>query len=230
MTKSWRFLVKSLGAFFMVFGINSESLAQAEPRRDKLMVVLRESIGANKKEEALKSTGKATATLPDGRKIEFEMAMFEFIGDMHIRFVFDEPTTMRGATPPELTRLGLSTTDALALAVSNIKREYGEPEATPWTAGVMQVSGKSPDLDSSYFLDRAFWQRLNRANPDGIVVAVPKRGALLYAPLSDTKAVEALRKGIASLFATSGSLRVSSALYLFKDNSWSVFQEPSKQD
>lgn len=191
---------------------------------DNLMLVLRESFGANKQDEELKAVGKVKAKLPDGKEIEFEMASFEFIGDMHIRLVFDGPQSMSNATPADLARLNLNTEQALRLAVSNVKRVYGEPTVKPWTAGLMEVSGKSPDLDSSYFLDREFWRGLLKKHPEGLVVAVPKRGGLVYAPLVDTKAVEGLKKGVRYLHLSSDRLRVSGALYLFKDDKWTVFQ------
>ena len=191
---------------------------------DNLMVVLRESAGANKQDEALVAVGKAKVKLPDGREVEFEPAYFEYLGDMHVRFVFDGPQTMASATPQDLARLNLAPNQALSVAVANIERVYGKPSSVPWESGLSQVKGKSPDLDSSYFLDRAFWQELSKAHPEGIAAAVPKRGGLLYAPLADAKAVEVLRRGAAGLYASSGSLRVSSAVYLFKDDRWSVLQ------
>ena len=201
----------------------------ADVDRDKLMVVLRESIGANKKDDALKPSGTAKAKLPDGKEVEISPAWFEFIGDMHIRFVIDEPTTMRGVSSEQLAALNLSPREAVKLALANIKRVYGEPAATPWTGGLMEVSGKSPDLNSSYFLDLDFWNALLQNHPEGIVAAVPKRGGLVFAPISDVKAIDGLRKGVSFLFSSSGNLRVSSALYLFKDGKWSVFQDPVKQ-
>ena len=88
----------------------------------------------------------------------------------------------------------------------------------------MIVSGKSPDLDSSYFLDRAYWRGLLIEHPEGLVVAVPKRGGLLFTPASDARSVEALRRNVAQLHASSGTQRISSALFLFKDDHWTVFQ------
>jgi hypothetical protein len=193
---------------------------------ENLMVVLRESPGINKQDEVLEPETKIRVKLPDGSEIDTEMAAFAFLGDMHIRFVFDGPDYMPNAKPQDLARLNLSPEQALQLAVGNIKRVYGDPVATPWTAGLMQVQGKSPDFDSSYFLDRAFWQGLLRQNPEGIVVAVPKRGGLLFTPVTDSRAVNGLRKGIAYLHSRSERMRVSSALYLFKNDRWTVFQPP----
>ena len=143
-----------------------------------------------------------------------------------VRFVFDGPFSMPSATPQDLALLNLSPDQALQLAVNNIKRVYGAPIAKPLTGGLKEVEGKSPDLDSSYFLDRAFWRNLLRQHREGIVVAVPKRGTLLFTPLTDSSAVDGLRKGIAYLYSVSENLRVSSALYLFKDDRWTVFQPP----
>ncbi len=194
------------------------------------MVVVRETVGANKPDEILVPSGKAVAKLPDGREVEVRQESWEFIGDMHIRFVFDQPQTMIGATPADFERLKLTNVDqALELALANVRRVYGKPVASPWTAGVMAVHGQSPDLDSTYILDRDFWRSQHKEHPEGLVVAVPKRGGLLYAPLSDGAAVDGLKRGIGALHASSGQLRVSSALYLFKDDKWSIFQSPTAQ-
>ncbi|HIV69745.1 MAG TPA: hypothetical protein H9903_02310, partial [Candidatus Aquabacterium excrementipullorum] len=142
---------------------------------------------------------------------------------------FDGPTTMANAAPQDLEKLGIKGVEqALALALANIKRVYGAPAATPWSGGVMSVECKSPDLNSSYFLDKGFWQGLLKTHPEGIVAAVPARGGLLYTPLSNQQAVDALKRSIAALHASSERQRVSSALFLFKDGEWSVFQAPAK--
>ena len=195
---------------------------------NNLLVVLRESPGANKLDESLKPMGKARAKLPDGKEVEVETGWFEYIGDMHIRFVFDAPKILPNATPKDLERLKLSPEEALRVAVANLKRMYGTPTASP-SNDLMEVKGKAADLDSSYFLDREFWQALAKKHPEGLVVSVAKRGGLLYTPLSNTKAVERLSKDVAQLHASSGRLRISSALYLFKDDRWSVYQPAVKQ-
>lgn len=220
-------MLSHLWTYLAILVAATPAVAQAPVAKDRsnLMVVVRESQDGDKKDEILRPTGKMTARLADGKEVEFEMASWEFIGDTHIRFVFDGPTTMTGATPGELAQLGLGRVeDALALALENVKRIYGAPSSSPWSDGVMEVSGKSADMDSTYFLDRDFWRTLLNAHPDGIVVAVPKRGGLLYAPVSNAQAVNALKRSIAQLHATSGSARVSGALFLFKGDQWSVLQ------
>jgi hypothetical protein len=210
------------------------SPAQSPPAVDRsasnLMVVLRESLGVPaRKAESLEFIGKGKAKLPDGKEVEYEMAHYAYIGDMHIRFVFDGPSTMINATPQDLESLHLSKPEAaLSVAIGNIRRVYGAPQVTPVARGLFQAEGKSPDLSSSYFLDRDFWNDLSGKYPDGLVAAVPKRGGVVFSPVKDAQAVEVLRTQVAKLHASSERLRVSSALYLFKNGSWSLFQEPSR--
>lgn len=195
--------------------------------RASFMVVLRESPGQNRPDDRFTPTGPTKLKLPDGKEIELNHAWWEYIGDLHVRFVFDSPAIMRNAMPDELEKIGIKTVDdALSLAVANIRRTYGAPRSQPLAGGVMSVLGRSEDLNSSYFLDRPFWQDLLKQHPEGLVAAVPARGMLLYAPLTDTRAVGALRNVIGGIYQDAARLRVSSALYLFKDGGWTVFQAP----
>jgi hypothetical protein len=191
-----------------------------------LLVVLRETPGANKQEEGLQPFGKIAVKLPDGRDVEFEASWFQYLGDMHLRLVFDGTQKVQSAAPDDLERLQLSPQQALERAIDNLRRRYGPPVAQPWGGGLMQVHGKAPDLDSSYFLDRAFWMEQLRAHPQGVVAAVPKRGGLVFAPADDESALTSLRFSAAALYASNDRSRLSSGLYLFKDGRWSVFQPP----
>lgn len=194
-----------------------------------LLVVLRESIGANKQDETLRPLGKVSAVLPDGREVDLDISWYMYLGDMHIRLVFDGGKTLQSASPEDLARLHLSPDEALKLAVANLRRVYGAPVPQAWSGRLMQVQGGASDLNSSYFLDRAFWRDLQARYPEGLVVAVPRRGGLVYAPASDEAAVADLRFSAAALYAGGPGARLSSALYLFKDGHWSVFQAPQAQ-
>jgi hypothetical protein len=191
-----------------------------------LIAVLRESAEGVEPRETLQPYGRLRAQLADGSEVELETSWFRYLGDMHIRLVFDGSAQLQSAEAQDLERLRLAPADAVRLAVANLRRSYGEPVVRPWRGGLMQVSGRADDLNSSYFLDRAFWQELEATHRQGLVVAVPQRGGLLYAPAEDADAVATLRFSAAALYAGGRRSRVSSALYLFKDGAWSVFQPP----
>lgn len=191
-----------------------------------LVVVLRESPGENKQDESLAPYGKLEGTMPDGRRVQFETSWYQYLGDMHIRLVFEGDRSLQSASPDDLTRLRLTPDKALALAVANLRRLHGAPLVRPWTGGLTQVQAAAPEFTSSYFLDREFWEHLQAPHPQGLVVAVPRRGELVYAAADDVDALANLRFGVAALYAGGTGARLSSALYLFKDGHWSVFQAP----
>jgi hypothetical protein len=193
-----------------------------------LIVVLRETPGANKTDEALVPFGKISARADDGREFSFEASWFQYLGDMHLRLVFDGDRQVQSAMPEDLQRLHLSPEQALDRAVANLRDRYGAPVAEPWAGGLMQVHGDAPALDSSYFLDRTFWLEQQRRSPAGLVGAVPDRGGLVFARADDEAAIATLRFSAAALFASGEGTRISSGLYLFRDGHWSVFQAPQK--
>jgi hypothetical protein len=217
-------ILVSTSVFAAALGIAQDS-ASVNINAENLIVVLRETKGANKQDETLRPFGKVRGVLADGREIDLDTSWYKYLGDMHIRLVFDGGQSMQSASSQDLVRLRLSPDEALRTAVANLKRLYGAPAAQPWSGTLMQVQSASTDLNSSYFLDRDFWRELQAQHPQGLVVAVPRRGGLVYAPVSDEAAVADLRFGAAALYAGGGSgARLSSALYLFKDGRWSVFQ------
>jgi hypothetical protein len=194
---------------------------------ENFMLVLREFEGAYKEHFGFEACGPATARLDDGQTITVNHAWFNLIGDMHVRFVIDGERTMESLTREQFAAYNLTPEEAVDIAIRNIRNRYGEPRAKPWTSAIMLVAGNSPDFDSSYFLDRSFWNAESLKHPEGMIAGVPKRGGLIYAPVSDARAVTSLEHSIRSLYETSENMRVSSLLYLYKDGGWSVHRTGS---
>lgn len=207
----------------------AQSVDGVDVAATNLMPVLRESLGANEPEEGLRPFGKLRVPMNDGNEIELEPSWFQYLGDMHIRLVFDGKQSMQSASPEDLQRMQLDPEHALATAVTNLRRVYGAPAVLAWSGRLMQVQGGSADLNSSYLLDRSFWQEQEQRHPAGLVAAVPRRGGLVFAPADDADAVAQLRFSAAALYASGARTRLSSALYLFKQGRWTVFQPPSGQ-
>lgn len=116
--------------------------AQTNQRFDdsaaNLMVVLRESPGANKQDEKLVPITKGKVRLADGREVGLDPGWFSYLGDMHIRFVFDGPSSMRGANSKDLERLGHTPEAALEVAVKNI-RSGRRPQGSDGERGSRRV-------------------------------------------------------------------------------------------
>ena len=197
--------------------------AQAEDGRDTILVVLRHTADASRGDDAFAPVATIQVPLPNGTTASMAPAWYDLIGDLQARLVYVAADSMRTLHAEELAALALTPEQALAVALANLERLHGAPVASAWH-NLQAVKGRSEDYDSSYFLDRAFWRHLLTEHPEGLVVAVPRTDLLLFAPASDTAAVDSLRHGVAGLWAGGGDYRLSAALYLFKDGRWSVFQ------
>ena len=80
------------------------------------------------------------------------------------------------------------------------------------------------DFDSAYFLDRDVLARPLADHPEGLVVAVPRTDLLLFAPVVDARRRRQPAPGRPRRCTRGGGdYRLSSALYLFKDDRWTVF-------
>jgi hypothetical protein len=226
-----RSLLRALGVCLACLGAMAASAAAAQTldtSAGNLIALLRESPGNNHLEESLQPIGTVRATLGDGREVEIAASWFHYLGDMHVRLVFDGEESMQTASPDDLERLSLTPGEAVLQAVENLRRRYGTPQAQPVAGGLMKVVGGSPDLVSSYFLDRAFWHELLLLHPQGLVASVPGRDGLLFAPADDPVALMNLRFSATALYTADRRSRISSALYLFKDGRWSVYQAPQQ--
>lgn len=223
-----RMLFKALCFCVAAFSASAEeSLVVTE--QSNLMLVVRTTFGANKPDVQLVPSGIQTFQDSDGNTHSFEMAHYEYLGDTHIRFVFDSVETMANATPEQFDRFGLTPEEAVEVSMTNIYRDYGQPNIYELENGIYQVQGKSPDFDSSYFLDKTLWQQVGSHLKDAVVVAVPARGLLLFAPSSNKKAVKFLSENVQDWFNESGPQGVSSALFSYDSGVWKVHQDPAPE-
>ena len=190
---------------------------------DSLLLVLRERPGANKVDDSPVLVEPFAVPMPGGAAATMAPAWFDLVGDLQLRLVRSTPDYVFTLHAGELDALKPGIEDALAVALANLHRLHGAPVARPWH-NLQRVGGRTEDVDSAYFMDRAFWHARLAEHPDGLVAAVPRTDLLLFAPLADSAAVDSLRRGVPGLHAGGGDYRLSSALYLFKDDRWRVFQ------
>ena len=198
--------------------------AAAEPAiaLDTLSFVLRERSGADKADDSLVRVEPFEVPIPGGAA-SMAPAWFDLVGDIQLRLVRDADDSMLTLHASELEELRLGLEDAVAAALANFQRRHGPPTISSWH-NLQRVGGAQEDFDSGWFADRGFWRARLAEHPAGVVVAVPRTDLLLFAPASDTPAVDSMRRGIPGLHASAGDWRLSSALYLFQDDRWTVLQ------
>lgn len=154
-----------------------------------------------------------------------QLAVFGYLGDVSLRFVFTAPDCMESPVRMEdMQRLDLTPQRALALASMNLKRTQGAPQVGLFTQGVYTLRGANPDANATYLLDRAFWRGQFERSAQGVLVAVPKRGSLFFAYAADSVATQALRDVAARLYHAADEQGLSGYVYRFDAQGWHVHE------
>lgn len=143
-----------------------------------------------------------------------------YLGDIRLNFRF--AGSGRDALVSDLQRLGITPAQALGLAVLNHKRQYGDASFVPVSDGVSMLKCSDPAVCTTFFLDRRLWKQLLAKYPEGVLVAVPREGSLLFSPAGDPDASRRLRETAARMLNVGGNARVSRNLYRFGSTGWQI--------
>jgi hypothetical protein len=154
-------------------------------------------------------------------------AAFAYLGDLQLRLVFRLPDedAVAPATLQDLARLELTPGKALALAAANARKLCGPPVAVPLAGGVRSLRGQDLDCLHACLLDRTYWRGQLANAPQGLLVALPRKGVLLVAPLGEPQAQAQLVRQARTMVAAAGPGRTSDCLYRFDDKGWHLHAE-----
>ena len=155
---------------------------------------------------------------------------FGYLGDIQLRFVFDQPGTGQPAAvrPEDLARLDLTPGRAVAVAAANVKRYGGAPQTASLGGGVYSLRGAHHDYSPAYLLDREFWRGQLQKFPQGLFAALPRRGVLMFAPAGDPAVQAELVRQASQMLAAADAARVSACLYHFDAGGWHLHSELPK--
>ena len=147
-------------------------------------------------------------------------------GELHLVYVIDTGDAFRTLQRSELAELGIADEDALQqIALTNL-RQYsaGRAENHDYGSGIHRLV-----LDG--FLDASLILILPQLtgigdHPDGILLAVPARDALLYCDAGDSAAIRVLQE-LAQELHGAAPYPISARLYHLQDGELSEYAPPA---
>jgi hypothetical protein len=144
-----------------------------------------------------------------------------FVGDLHLRYVFDDPKFMVALRGHDLKRLGVNR-DALAvLAVENYRRLYPKltvirPEPS---LGVVTDGGQ---LEPCILLDGRFWERQSASFGGELIASAPARDAVVFTTREPRQNIELLKHLAVQLYEKAGSQALSRTVFAWRYWRWEV--------
>lgn len=154
-----------------------------------------------------------------------QLAIYGYLGDMALRLVFrDQDCIDSPVRLEEIARLELTPERALALATVNFKRINGPAEVRRFAPGVHALWASNPDAYAGYLLDRTYWRSQLKRYAQGVLVALPRPGNVLFASAADTAAAQELKRLAAQSYHAADEHGLSAYLYRFDAEGWHVHE------
>jgi len=145
-----------------------------------------------------------------------------FVGDLQLRYSFDDPRHISSVSAADLKRLKLKREELLPLAIANFRRRYPNFQVERMPAGLASVTNAG-ELEPSLMLDSGFWDLERQRAGSDIVAAVPARDTLVFANRSVTGYVDVLKRVTADVHGSAGNDALSRKLFLWNRGRWEVF-------
>ena len=159
---------------------------------------------------------------PDPQSAPENALVFDyFVGDLHLRYVFEDPQFMLAVRARDLKRLEVPREDLPALVVTNFRRLYPKlTVARPdrWLGLVTQGG----ELEPCVMLDGAFWQRQMKEFGGELIAAVPSANEVYFAPREPRQNLELLKHLAILNHEKAGKRAVSRTVFAWRNFRWQV--------
>lgn len=145
-----------------------------------------------------------------------------FVGDLQLRYSFDDPRYISSVSDSDLKRLKLKREELLPLAISNFRRRYPKFKVERMQGFLGSVTNAG-ELEPCLMLDTGFWDLERQRAGGDIIAGVPARDSLVFTARTVTWHVDTLRRLVAEIHGSAGNDAVSRKLYLWSQGRWEVF-------
>ena len=145
-----------------------------------------------------------------------------FVGDLHLRYSFDDPRYVSSVSARDLKRLGLKRDQLLPLAIENFRRLYPGRKIEYPVPEIALVTDAG-DLEPCLMLDAAFWEQETKRRGSAVVAAAPARDVLMFADRSARGNVDLLKKLALDVYSSAGKDALSKTVFLWNYGRWEAF-------
>jgi hypothetical protein len=165
---------------------------------------------------------EAAIPAPDPKSAPENALVFDhFVGDLHLRYAFDDPQFTVYLHQKDLKRLAIDRADLPELVVSNYRRLYpkltvARPER--WLGALTQGG----ELEPCAMLDGAFWERQRKEFGGDLIAAVPSVHEVYFTPREPKQNIELLKHLAILHYEKAGKRAVSRTVYAWRFFRWEV--------
>src|SRR5262245_43701390 len=215
-------IVATSGGWARTVIAQNPQFRDSDRTRNKIVAMVR-SFPDSKSVRPIQKIEPAVVAIPELKVRPEDVPLVDyFVGDLQLRYSFDDPKHVSSVSLGDLKRLKLAREELLPLSVANFRRLYPKFKVERLQAHLASVTDAG-ELEPSLMLDTKFWdQERERAGSD-ILAAVPARDALIFSNRAVTRNLDVLKGVAADVYQTAGKSALSKRIFLWNQGRWEVF-------
>ena len=160
--------------------------------RDNVVALVRTFDGGDPKVRPVQKIEPILMKPEPGSRAE-DLPVFDyFVGDLHLRYVFDDPRFLAAVRGRDLPRLGIDRAELPTLAVRNFRRLYPKLEVVYPEPGLGAVINGG-QLEPCILLDASFWEGQRKLVKGEVIAAVPSRDSVVFTANEPKQNIELLK-------------------------------------
>lgn len=143
------------------------------------------------------------------------------VGDLHLRYVFDDPQYTLFVRGHDMKRLGIDRDELPALVVANFRRLYPRLTVTHPDPG-LGVLRNGGTLEPCALLDSRFWERQQQTVGKEVIVIVPSTDEVIFTSREPKQNIELLKHLAVQRYEAAGKRAVSRTVLAWRNYRWEV--------
>ncbi|HEX2824764.1 MAG TPA: hypothetical protein VHP37_00345 [Burkholderiales bacterium] len=194
--------------------------AQQHPR-EKLVALVRARSNVDPKTRPIQKIEPVELTPEPGNTVDNLPVFDHFVGDLHLRYVFDDERFVQAVRGRDLKRLKLDRKALPALVVENYRKLYPDLSVIQPYAGMGAVI-KGGQLEPTILLDADFWDEQEKRIGAALIVAAPQRDMVVFTRFEPKQNIELLKHRAVLAYEQAGERALSRTILAWRQKRWEV--------
>jgi hypothetical protein len=196
------------------------ALAQAHPR-EKLVALVRGRPNIDPKTRPVQKIEPVVMTPEPGNSVDNLPIFDHFVGELHLRYVFDDERFVQAVRGRDMKRLKLDRKALPALVVENYRKLYPDLSVIQPEPGLASVI-RGGQLEPTILLDAEFWEEQEKRIGGPLIAALPERDSVIFTRVEPKQNIELLKHRVVLAYEKAGERALSRTVLAWRQKRWEV--------
>jgi hypothetical protein len=204
----------------VALGAAGEARAQQHPR-EKLVALVRAWPNVDPKSRPVQKIEPIELKPEPGNTIDNLPVFDQFVGELHLRYVFDDERFVQALRGRDLKRLQLDRKALPEIVVENYRKLYPDLAVIQPYPGMGAVI-RGGQLEPTILLDADFWEEQVTRIGSALIAAVPERDTVIFTRIEPRQNIELLKHRAVLAYEKAADRALSRTVLAWREKQWEV--------